>query len=496
MATCEKVDVDRDQGVSQAHDGELYDSAGETLGPDEDKRLLRILDTRLLPIMAVTYMFQFLDKMTLNAVSILGIREDLRLSGSQYSWSSAIYYTGLLAASYPVGVFMVRWKVAKVLAVSTLTWGAVLMLTATCFNADSLLADRFFLGAAEAALGPSLVVIVSMWYKRSEQPLRHAAWFLGNTCAGIFGSLVAYAIGHIQSIRPWKAVFLFFGGFTIAWSAVVWLLLPDTPMKARFLSQQDRRKALLRVKENMTGIKNDEIKWRQVREAASEVKTWLMVALQLAISIPNGAATTFLNIVVKGFGFSTFQTLLLCSVPYLLQLGLIAVGVTGSHYWRNSRTYFMAFDFALAMTGAGMVRYVPAEQRWTRFLGTVLVGSYAAAVPLLLSLMSGNYGGFTKKVTVTAMGSISFCVGSIIGPQLFFAWETPTYHSGFLGLMGCLAVGFMASWAMRARLMWENRRRAERVSVNEVAAFKARHGSMVNLMDLTDKEIPQFEYVY
>lgn len=78
------------------------------------------------------------------------------------------------------------------------------MLTATPFNAEGLLAIRFFLGAAEAAIGPGLTVIVAMWYKRSEQPLRHGAWFMGNVVAGIFGGILAYAIGHVRSIAPWK----------------------------------------------------------------------------------------------------------------------------------------------------------------------------------------------------------------------------------------------------------------------------------------------------
>lgn len=87
---------------------------------------------------------------------------------------------------------------------SSFIWGAILMLTATCFNAEGLLAIRLFLGAAEAAIGPGLTVIVAMWYKRSEQPLRHGAWFMGNVVAGIFGGILAYGIGHVRSIEPWK----------------------------------------------------------------------------------------------------------------------------------------------------------------------------------------------------------------------------------------------------------------------------------------------------
>jgi MFS family permease len=78
------------------------------------------------------------------------------------------------------------------------------MLTATCFNAAGLLATRFFLGIAESGIAPGMSLIVSMWYTRGEQPLRQGAWFLGNTIAGLFGGLIGYGLGHVDSIASWK----------------------------------------------------------------------------------------------------------------------------------------------------------------------------------------------------------------------------------------------------------------------------------------------------
>lgn len=86
----------------------------------------------------------------------------------------------------------------------SIVWGVVLMLMATAFNDKGLIAVRFFLGATEAAIAPGLGIVVSMWYKRSEQPFRHGIWFQGITIAGIFGGLLAYGIGHVESIAPWK----------------------------------------------------------------------------------------------------------------------------------------------------------------------------------------------------------------------------------------------------------------------------------------------------
>ena len=73
---------------------------------------------RLLFVLALSYLFQFLDKTALGSASILGIIPDLKLTGLDYSWANSIYYFGYLIASYPAAMFMVRWKVGKTVAIS------------------------------------------------------------------------------------------------------------------------------------------------------------------------------------------------------------------------------------------------------------------------------------------------------------------------------------------------------------------------------------------
>ncbi|KAJ5973267.1 MFS allantoate transporter [Penicillium waksmanii] len=454
-----------------AGDIETVEGSYEALSPEEDKRILRKLDMCLLPVMAFSYLFQYLDKSALASTAIMGLREDLDLTGEEYSWSSGIYYFGYLVASYPAGVLMVRWRVGKFITASILAWGTILTLTATCHNSSGLLATRFFLGVAEAAIAPGLTIIISMFYKRSEQPLRHAAWFLGNTCAGLFGGLLNYGIGHIETIAPWKASFLILGGATVAWSICNIFLLPDTPSNAWFLNNSDREKAVARVQENLTGIKNDKFKWEQCKEAIKDMKTWFLVLIQFSSNIPNGGVTTFRSIILTGIGFSTFDTLLLQCVPYLVQLALVIICTGGSSYFRNTRTYWMMLSFAVALVGAALVRQLPEIEKWGRYAGTCLMGANSASFPLLMSMVSGNIGGFTKKTTVNALSFIAYCAGNIIGPQLFFEREAPSYDSGFIALM-------------------------QNESLSAADASDMRTDTIMAMMDKTDKEIDHFRYVY
>lgn len=133
---------------------------------------------------------------------------------------------------------------------------------------------------------------------------------------------------------------------TLVWAGVLLLLLPDTPSTARWLSPEQRDLAVDRIRSNQTGMKNNQYKWKQVWEALTDIKVWLLVLYMLSNSIPNGAYTTvspyckqsltdmtltpcfqFSSLVVSGLGFSRLQV-------YLLQLptgavhGIFALGST------------------------------------------------------------------------------------------------------------------------------------------------------------------------
>lgn len=64
---------------------------------------------------------------------------------------------------------------------------------------------RFILGIAEAGISPGFSLLTSLWYRTSEQPLRHGIWFCGNAIASLFASLISYGVYQIQSqISSWK----------------------------------------------------------------------------------------------------------------------------------------------------------------------------------------------------------------------------------------------------------------------------------------------------
>lgn len=133
--------------------------SGESLTGTEERMLLRKIDLCLLPLLTLSYMLQFLDKQTLNFASVMGMIHDLDLRGSQYSWSSSVFYIGYLAFSYPASFLMVRFPIGKYLGCTCVAWAICLACHATTTNFTGLMIVRFFLGAAEASISPGFSLI-------------------------------------------------------------------------------------------------------------------------------------------------------------------------------------------------------------------------------------------------------------------------------------------------------------------------------------------------
>lgn len=66
------------------------------IDPADEKRLVRKLDRRIIPLLGICYFFYYVDKTTLSYAAIFGIKDDLALKGTQYSWLSSIFYFGWL----------------------------------------------------------------------------------------------------------------------------------------------------------------------------------------------------------------------------------------------------------------------------------------------------------------------------------------------------------------------------------------------------------------
>lgn len=85
-------------------------------------------------------------------------------------------YLAQLVAQPLVAYFLVRFRIGKFMAITTLCWGLSLSCMCAAHTFGGLLAARLFLGLFEAGVAPAFIAITQMWWRRREQPVRLGAW--------------------------------------------------------------------------------------------------------------------------------------------------------------------------------------------------------------------------------------------------------------------------------------------------------------------------------
>lgn len=71
---------------------ELYKSTkDDEINPADARKVLKKIDLRILSVLMVTYVLQYLDKNCVNIASVYGLKKDTHLKGQDYSWLSQFF---------------------------------------------------------------------------------------------------------------------------------------------------------------------------------------------------------------------------------------------------------------------------------------------------------------------------------------------------------------------------------------------------------------------
>ncbi|WPH00622.1 Major Facilitator Superfamily [Acrodontium crateriforme] len=449
-------DADEAMKAFQSHAGQILEIDEAT-----NKRLLRRIDWNLIPIMCVVYGLNYLDKTTISYASIMNMKQDIHLVGDDYNWVSSMFYFGYLAWEYPTNLFLQRLPLAKYSGACVILWGLVLSCFAAVENYSGAIAIRFFLGVTEAAVTPGFALLTSQWYTTKEQGTRTGIWFSFNGWAQILGGLVAYGIAKGTSgesyhgLEGWKIVFLVTGLLTVVVGIIFLFTVPDNQMNARWLNEDDRVLAIERIRVNQQGV---------------------------------GGISNFFSQLIKSFGYTSQQSLLYGTPGGAIEVvTLIAAGYLGDRY--QNRLLFGAIGLLIAATGMILIVALPLTNSKGRLGGYYMTQASPTAFVAILSLISSNIAGYTKKTTVAAMYLIGYCVGNIIGPQTFRPKDQPRYVPAEITIIVCYCTGV----AIMAFIYVSSRRRNSRK-----ARLRAEPGYVKlenqEWLDLTDGENPEFVY--
>ena len=327
---------------------------------------------------------------------------------------SAIFYFGYLVAQYPSSVLMQKLPIGRYFGVMILFWGLCSTLTAVTTNFATLATTRFFLGFFETAVSPVLTILVGQYWTRREQPLRACFWWIGAPIGGFVIDGLAYSITGDGwgggKYTQWQVIYLIWGPITVGWGVLLFFCLPASPMTAWFLSERERKIAVMRVIANRTGIENRHYRTYQALECLKDPQPWAFFALALLQCIVGSGLTNvsgfrygprtnrhslmltaqFDKIVLRGLGYDDHEATRASFGGDGVQFASLLIAGVVTNYFRNARLVSSLVSNFIVLVGSLLVYCLPSSNVHGRQGGLYIMFVNTVTYIMVMSLISSN----------------------------------------------------------------------------------------------------------
>lgn len=450
--------------VGVSHDDAMHFGA---LTPEElevEKKLRRKIDMRIMPLVVLVYLMNYIDRNNYAAARLQGLEEDLGLVGDQYQLGLSILFVSYILAQVPSNLFLNHLgRPSLYLGFFTCAWGLVSLLTCLVKNFAGIVACRFVLGLVEAPFFPGVLFYLSKWYTKEELNLRMSIFYSGSLISGAFGNLIAAGIlsglSGKRGLSAWQWLYIVEGAITITIGILIMFVLPDFPDTWKSLSPEMKHVANRRLAIEAAEADVDEggatSQIRGLKLALTDSKTYMLAIAYMCIT---GAAgfQNFFPTLTGTLGYTRIISLLLCAPPYIFIFIYSMVHSVVSDRWGNRFWFFM---YPIPITIVGWVIFMTTDSFGPRYFSLFLMTFIFAMNGTCYAWIAGAIPRPpAKRAAAYAFINSIGNSASIWTPFTYRTQDKPHYR---LALGICIALQVVAAImgvSMRIKLTRQNRR--------------------------------------
>ncbi|KAK2671202.1 Major facilitator superfamily [Fusarium oxysporum f. sp. vasinfectum] len=404
-SSTEKVDYEKAVSFHEDASQEVFDEPAT-------KRLLRKMDIKLLPFLALLYLLSFLDRTNIGNAKLAGLEEALGMTGKwDYNIAVAVFFPFYVAAEIPSNMAMKRFRPSIWIPSIMIAWAIVTTLMGITHNFGGFLATRMALGLAEGGLFPGITYYITLWYKRHECGLR-----MMNGLGGLDG---------------WAWIFIIEGLITFVFAIMAFFVMHDYPDTAKFLNDSERKEVLRRLEEDRS-VLSDAFNMKFAKDALKDWKIWSL-------------------------GYTNEMAQLMSVPPYVVAC-LFTIGGGFAADRHGQRGIYMIFFCVVAIIGFIILATV--DSHGAKYFAAFLItcGIYPN-VPQGVAWNGNNIGGSLKRGVGIAMHVGFGNLGGAVSGFVYRKDDAPDYRSGHWTLVATTTMSCILSILMTIYLRRENARR-------------------------------------
>ncbi|KAF2227509.1 major facilitator superfamily domain-containing protein [Elsinoe ampelina] len=497
MATVdEKIQDERVEYIKGESDSETdYDARINAFSPEQQKKIIRRIDIRLVSTLGFMYCVSLMDRTNLGIAAVAGMSYDLALTvGARYSIITLVFFFTYVFLQPPATVILRKVGPKWFLPVTCLAWGILTIGFGFVHVWWEMIPLRLVLGVLEAGFFPGCAYLLSCWYPRYELQKRNAVFFLIGSMSSAFSGILSYGFMQLngqgsgnnlgQSFGPtaarptaprgrqggiagWRWIFILQGVLTCAAALVGFVTIVDFPEHAakrsgislKFLNEQEADFVVARIEKDRNDAIASKFNLREYLRCGADLKIWGFAALFGLTTTTTYAIAFFLPIILRnGMGFSVAMSQILIAPPYVAAAFVMYGMAWAGDKW-HIRSPWVIINGLLALTGLPMLGF--SSNVGVRYFGVFLATIAANAnIPCILTWQANNIRGQWKRALCSATLVGTGGIGGIIGSTVFRSQDAPGYRPGIIATM--LASGLIVLISLLLNLkFWRANKRAE-----------------------------------
>ncbi|KAF2183240.1 MFS general substrate transporter [Zopfia rhizophila CBS 207.26] len=435
---------------------------------EHEKALVLKFDFRILPMLALMYLCNALDKGNLGNAKLDGFEKDLNFKPNQYSLILSIFYVPYVIFAPPIGMLGKMFGPHRVLPLMMFSFGSATLLSATVKNFAGMMTLRWFLGMAESAFFPLVIYYLTTFYRRGELARRLALFYAASNIANAFSGLLAFGVFQIEShLEGWRYLFIIEGAFTVIFSFLAYWYLPKSASEARFLNEEERRLAYTRMQIDSSSVVNEKFDLKEALKIFKMPVAYGFLAIEVCLGVPLQSVALFLPQIVGRLGYNSVKTNLYTVAPNIVGACVLLILAFTSDYTRL-RFPFIALGFILTFIGFIIYATIDVEHsiRVAYFACFMMTWGTSAPSVLLSTWYNNNVAHEGRRVTLTSVGVPLANLMGVVSSNIFRSQDEPKYIPALATTAAFGACGSLFALLLGTYMIIDNARRNRKQGVN------------------------------
>jgi D-galactonate transporter len=417
----------------------------------------------LIPFLFLCYIVAFLDRVNVGFAK-LQMAPDLKFSDAVYGFGAGIFFIGYFIFEVPSNVLLERigarvW-IARIMItwglissafvfIPHMSWGSFAPMMHTTDAEFSFYFLRFLLGVAEAGFFPGIILYLTYWFPGPRRAKMVALFMTAIAISNVVGSPISGAIMQwmdgVNGWRGWQWLFVLEGLPSVLVGVLVFVLLPNGPKQARWLTPQERDLVLKGI-EDEEASKFDLEKKHHFLDAFKDYRVWALAVVYFCGVVCFYAVNFWMPTIIQELGIPKSDFLmvgLISMIPW--GLAAVAMVVWGAHSDRTGERRWHAAGGLLVgivgLIGLALVGHSPVPSIIALSLVTVGILAWVAT---FWSLPTAFLSGTAAAAGIAWINSVGN-LGGHFGPDLIGRIRMATGGASEAAFYSLAAVAFLGA---------------------------------------------------